>query len=73
MNTEEIKTEVVKQNYEYTFLFDVLEMLRGTCCIIHTDKELSNLFMAIINYLNLQIPVIDDEIIDFSIAVTVKK
>ena len=67
------KTEIIRQDYEYTFLCDLFEMIRGTCCIINIDKTLDRLFTDMTNYLNTRIPLIEDEITDFSIAVTVKK
>lgn len=51
-----IKNEKNKEDkwqiYDYTFLSDILEMLRGTCCIVHTDKQLNSLFTALIDYLD---------------------
>ena len=67
------KTEIIRQDYDYTFLNDLFEMIRGTCCIINIDKNLNRLFTDMISYLNTRIPLIEDEITDFCVSVTVKK
>ena len=70
---QESKTEIIRQNYDYTFLSDLLEMIRGSCGIIHSDKNLHRLFTAVVNYVNLQLPDFEGEVDGFDIAITLKK
>lgn len=66
------KDKIIFQNYSYTFLADSLEMMRGNCVIIHSDKKLYKLFMAVVDYVNLQLPDVDEEITDINVALTLK-
>lgn len=45
-------------------------MMRGNCVIIHSDKKLYKLFMAVVDYVNLQLPDVDEEITDINVALT---
>lgn len=70
---QENKTEIIRQNYDYTFLADLLEMIRGFCGVIHGDKKLHRLFTAVVNYVNLQLPDFEGEVDDVFVAITLKK
>ncbi len=72
-NQKEVKTEIVRHSYDYMFLLDIFEMLRGYCYFLHSDKKLSTLFTDLLEYLNSQIPNIEGEIIDYELFATVKK
>ena len=67
------ENEVIRQNYDYIFLSDILEMIRGRCGIIHSDKKLYQLFISVVDYVNSCLPPIEGEVIDFDMFVTVKK
>ena len=61
---------MIWQIYDYTFLSDLLEMIRGTCCVINNDKKLNSLFMPLLDYINSCVPDIEGEISDFDLTVT---
>lgn len=67
------KTEIVRQDYFYSVIADILEMMRGRFLIISSDKKLHRLYPAVLNYVNSKLPVIVGEVSDFDIFMTVKK
>ncbi len=74
MDTKEVvETQIIRHSYDYMFLLDIFEMLRGYCSFLHSDKKLSTLFTDLLEYLNSQIPNIEGEIIDYELFATVKK
>lgn len=67
------KTEIVRQDYFYSVIADILEMMRGRFLIISSDKKLHRLYSAVLNYVKSKLPVIVGEVSDFDIFMTVKK
>lgn len=71
MNNSKQETKIVKQSYDYTFLSDMLEMIRCYCCFINYDKKLLNLFTEIIAYVNSKFPDIDGKEIEYELLVKI--
>lgn len=71
MDKSKKETKIVKQSYDYTFLSDMLEMIRGYCCFINYDKKLLNLFTEIIAYVNSKFPDIDGKEIEYELLVKI--
>ena len=65
------ETKTVKQSYEYTFLFDAIEMVRDYCCVIHRDEKLLKQFNDILDYVYSKFPDIDGEDIEYELLVKI--
>lgn len=70
----EKETITTKQNYYINFLYDLLDMLRGTIRCISKDKKLNDLFKQLIDYIALQITLpCGGEIIETCLTIVQKK
>lgn len=68
------ETFTTKQDYDLCFLYDILEMIKGTFSIIESDKQLYRRFMELFNYIStrLELPY-EGEITDMYVLVAQKK
>ncbi len=73
MKENSANTFTIRQNYDITFLADLLELIYSSCTIIYSDKELHRLFKAVIDYLDSRLPAVNGDIIDYELSLTVQK